>query len=106
MEILKNFEDMVGKEIAEAVLIDCEEYLVLKFTDDSCVFIEPYNNRDCTTVQVDGSPELYIQLYANLITEDEYDQEQRKNAAKYKSRLKVEELAQLKMLKEKYENHT
>ena len=75
IELLEELEQLAGKTIKSAKLIDCSEALFIEFTDDTGAVFMATSDQE---VYIENDIENYIKLEAGIVSEFEYDLEVRR----------------------------
>ena len=99
IELLEKLEQLAGKTIKSAKLIDCREGLFITFTDDTGAVFMGTSDQE---VYIENDIENYVKLEAGIISEVEYDLEVKRTQEKLKIVDEERERAQLAMLQKKY----
>ena len=87
MSQIKNVQELPGKTIANAKLIDADESLALLFTDDTFAIVDVDFFGDSHSLTLSEEPNDYGLREAGVITKDEYAarqarREEERNAAR------------------------
>ena len=102
--LVTSLTDMVGKTIASAKLVDCDEVVVIGFDDNSSAVMRASERYGCVEIEiVTEVGSTYDQYCCGFISQEEYDLEVSKRKAQMKDDNKARDLALLKTLKAKYE---
>ena len=99
IELLEELEQLAGKTIKSAKLIDCSETLFIEFTDETGAVFMATSDQE---VYIENDISEYIKREAGIISEVEYDLEVKRTQEKLKIVDEERERAQLAMLQKKY----
>jgi len=103
---ITNESKLEGKIIDRIVFVDCDEMLVIIFTDGAHVVFgveHGYGGEWADVILSTDKLENSSKLEAGLISQEEHDQVQKKETQSYKEQGEARERNLLKHLKEKYE---
>ena len=99
MKYLSEIEEAEGKTVLNATFIDCEEGLVLVFTDGDALALGVRFFGDSHELELQDSLNASEQKEAGIITAEEYDKIRDAEKEEYASRRKAAELKQLETLR-------
>ena len=104
MQLITKIEQLENRTIKSANYIDCSEKVGLIFTDDTYTVIKGHQEYDGgIEVILSGKVDDYLKVEMGVLSEKEYQRNEKREEGKAKSLQKKMELNQLKILKQKYE---
>lgn len=104
MEYITDIEKLKGKTISKAVLVDCDEQLVITFQDDTCVCIDVIHHGDSYNIELMNTLDIVFEKEAGIITKEEFNIKRETQIELNRSTNEHRERNQLAMLQAKYAN--
>lgn len=102
MEILTDLKELAGKTIKSAEMVDCDTYMALLFTDDTCAFVGGNQHYDSFDIELTSDVEDYAKRDAGVMSQAEYDRARRKADKEARIRREAIERKRLAVLQAKY----
>lgn len=103
MKFITDINELKGKTIQSACLLDCEEELIIVFNDYSCIRVDVGFCGDSHSLELMDSAPDYIKRDSGIITQKEYNAIRAGKEEVRIDRERSHELSILAQLKKKYE---
>jgi hypothetical protein len=102
MRLLEALQQLEGKTIKSASIIDCDEVLSIMFTDETCAIFMVTGSSEYPEIYIESDIDNSLKRAAGIISDAEYDLAASREREAFRARNEIQERKKFDELKKKY----